>query len=71
MQAGDAPYRIGFAMLPQDALVGEDVRVEFQFLQMPATPERVREGGPDPAATPQPGRPVGSDDAGAHHLDSG
>ena len=38
-------------MLPQDALVGEDVRFEFQFLQMP-----------DPAAGPGPGRPVASND---------
>jgi multidrug efflux pump subunit AcrA (membrane-fusion protein) len=37
-------------MLPQDALVAEDVRFEVQFLQMP-----------DPAADPGPGRPVGSD----------
>ena len=49
-------------MLPQDALVGEDVRFEVQFLQMPASPERVREGGPDPAAGPGPGRPIGSGD---------
>ena len=50
-QSGNTHYRIGFAMLPQDALVGEDVRFDVQLLQMP-----------DPAAGPGPGRPVGSGD---------
>ena len=38
-------------MLPQDGLVGEDVRFDVQLLQMP-----------DPAGGPGPGRPVGSGD---------
>ena len=59
-QAGNATYRIGFAMLPPDALVGEDVRFEFQFLEM--------QGGPDPAAGPQPGRPVASNDIQARII---
>ena len=50
-QSGNGTYRIGFAMLPQDALVGEDVRFEVQLLQMA-----------DPAAGPGPGRPLGSGD---------
>ena len=50
-KAATRHYRIGFAMLPQDALVGEDVRFEVQILQMP-----------DPAAGPGPGRPIGSGD---------
>src|SRR5688572_8572484 len=33
VQIGDAAYRVGFAVIPQDPLVGEDIRLEFRILQ--------------------------------------
>ena len=57
-----ATYRIGLAILPQDAQIGEDVRFEFQFLscrEMPAA-----EAGTAPG---QPGERERH--AGADHLD--
>lgn len=47
VQVGDAGYRVGFAMVPQDPVVGEDVRFEFRVLRGAAAP-----------AAPSPDSPV-------------
>lgn len=33
VQIGEAAYRVGFAVIPQDPVVGEDIRLEFRILQ--------------------------------------
>lgn len=59
VQAGDATYRVGFAMLPRDPLVGEDVRFELQILEL-------SEAQPD-----APGRPVASGDLQVRIISTG
>jgi multidrug efflux pump subunit AcrA (membrane-fusion protein) len=59
-QAGTGTFRIGLAMLPQDALLGEDVRFEFQVLKMP-----------DAAAGVVPGQPVNATDVQVRIISTG
>ena len=60
VQAGDATYRIGFAFQPLAPLVGEDIGIEFQILQLS-----------DPLANPGVGKPVPSADLQARITSSG
>lgn len=51
VQAGPATYRIGLALLPGDAVAGEDVRIELQVLELAAAD-----------GAPAPGRPIANSD---------
>lgn len=54
VQVGDTVYRVGFAVTPEDPLVGEDIRFEFRILQrIGAGPDGVAREEPVRSADPQ------------------